>query len=76
MALGAQQVLEKSPATRNQARDHLIAACVYSQMLCQLSYSRYGLTGGQSPRPYSGIYTNFDAEQEVCMMELLTASLA
>ena len=29
-----------SPATRNRARDHLIAAAVYSQMLYQLSYSR------------------------------------
>ena len=25
-------------ATRNRARDHLIAANIYSQMLCQLSY--------------------------------------
>ena len=25
-------------ATRNRARDHLIAAIIYSQMLCQLSY--------------------------------------
>ena len=29
-----------SPATRNRTRDHLITACVYSQMLYQLSYSR------------------------------------
>jgi hypothetical protein len=29
-----------SPATRNRARDHLIAAAVYSQILYQLSYSR------------------------------------
>ena len=29
-----------SPATRNRTRDHLITALVYSQMLCQLSYSR------------------------------------
>ena len=29
-----------SPATRNRTRDHLIAAKLYSQMLCQLSYSR------------------------------------
>ena len=29
-----------SPATRNRTRDHLIAARLYSQMLCQLSYSR------------------------------------
>ena len=31
---------QKSPATRNRTRDHLMAACVYSQMLYQLSYSR------------------------------------
>ncbi len=30
----------KSPATRNRTRDHLIPAMFYSQMLCQLSYSR------------------------------------
>ncbi len=30
----------KPPVTRNRTRDHLIAAGVYSQMLCQLSYSR------------------------------------
>ena len=29
-----------NPDTRNRARDHLIAAQVYSQMLCQLSYVR------------------------------------
>ena len=28
------------PATRNRTRDHLITALIYSQMLCQLSYSR------------------------------------
>ena len=33
-------ILCKSPATRNRARDHLIAAVIYSQMLYQLSYSR------------------------------------
>ena len=31
---------EKSPATRNRTRDHLIAAALYSQMLYQLSYRR------------------------------------
>ena len=31
----------RSPATRNRTRDHLITAQIYSQMLCQLSYSRY-----------------------------------
>ena len=31
---------ETSPDTRNRTRDHLIAANVYSQMLCQLSYVR------------------------------------
>ena len=30
----------RAPATRNRARDHLMAASVYSQMLCQLSYGR------------------------------------
>ena len=30
-----------NPATRNRTRDHLIAAVVYSQMLYQLSYSRF-----------------------------------
>ena len=30
----------ETPATRNRTRDHLIAAAIYSQMLCQLSYSR------------------------------------
>ena len=30
------------PATRNRARDHLITVMLYSQMLCQLSYSRIG----------------------------------
>ena len=30
----------KNPATRNRARDHLISATIYSQMLYQLSYSR------------------------------------
>ena len=30
----------RAPATRNPARDHLMAASVYSQMLCQLSYGR------------------------------------
>ena len=30
-----------NPATRNRTRDHLITAQIYSQMLCQLSYSRY-----------------------------------
>ena len=30
----------KSPATRNRTRDHLIAATLDSQMLCQLSFSR------------------------------------
>ena len=29
-----------NPATRNRTRDHLITAQIYSQMLCQLSYSR------------------------------------
>ena len=29
-----------NPATRNRAKDHLIAAEIYSQMLYQLSYSR------------------------------------
>ena len=29
-----------SPATRNRTRDHLIAAKLCSQMLCQLSYSQ------------------------------------
>ena len=29
------------PATRNRTRDHLIPASVYSQMLYQLSYSRF-----------------------------------
>ena len=33
----------ESPATRNQTRDHLIAAANYSQMLYQLSYSRLDL---------------------------------
>ena len=28
------------PATRNRTSDHLITALIYSQMLCQLSYSR------------------------------------
>lgn len=32
----------QSPATRNRTRDHLITAWIYSQMLCQLSYSRIG----------------------------------
>ena len=32
---------EESPASRNQTRDHLITASVYSQMLYQLSYSRF-----------------------------------
>ena len=32
----------QNPATRNRARDHLIAAGFYSQMLYQLSYSRLG----------------------------------
>ena len=36
----AKRGVRGSPATRNRARDHLIAACVYSQMLCQLSYGR------------------------------------
>ena len=36
------------PATRNRTRDHLMAANVYSQMLCQLSYSRYECAGGES----------------------------
>ena len=31
---------ETNPDTRNRTRDHLIAANVYSQMLCQLSYVR------------------------------------
>ena len=31
---------KECPATRNRTRDHLIAARIYSQMLCQLSYSR------------------------------------
>ena len=31
---------DKSPATRNRTRDHLISATLYSQMLYQLSYSR------------------------------------
>ena len=30
-----------NPATRNRTRDHLIAAVIYSQMLYQLSYSRW-----------------------------------
>ena len=30
----------KDPATRNRARDHLIVAAIYSQMLYQLSYSQ------------------------------------
>ena len=29
-----------NPVTRNRTRDHLIAALIYSQMLCQLSYDR------------------------------------
>ena len=29
---------EVNLATRNRARDHLIATNIYSQMLCQLSY--------------------------------------
>ena len=33
----------ESPATRNRTRDHLIPAMFYSQMLCQLSYSRLSL---------------------------------
>ena len=38
------QTSTHSPATRNRTRDHLMAANVYSQMLCQLSYSRYDTT--------------------------------
>ena len=30
----------RNPATRNRTRDHMISARLYSQMLCQLSYSR------------------------------------
>ena len=30
----------RNPVTRNRTRDHLIAALIYSQMLCQLSYDR------------------------------------
>ena len=33
--------LQGNPATRNRTRDHLIAAVIYSQMLYQLSYSRW-----------------------------------
>jgi hypothetical protein len=33
-------LMDKSPATRNRTRDHLIAAALYSQMLYQLSYRR------------------------------------
>ena len=36
----AHALMNKSPATRNRTRDHLIAAVIYSQMLYQLSYSR------------------------------------
>ena len=32
-----------TPATRNQTRDHLMAADFYSQMLYQLSYTRLGI---------------------------------
>ena len=38
-----------SPATRNRTRDHLIAARLYSQMLCQLSYSRSWRPANPSP---------------------------
>ena len=38
-----------SPATRNRTRDHLIAARLYSQMLCQLSYSRRCQPAGTTP---------------------------
>ena len=41
-ALGANLATDErsNPDTRNRTRDHLIAAYVYSQMLCQLSYVR------------------------------------
>ena len=39
-ALGRAGLRYKNLATRNRTRDHLIAARLYSQMLCQLSYSR------------------------------------
>ena len=39
--LGAMRGAQANPATRNRTRDHLIAAAIYSQMLYQLSYSRF-----------------------------------
>ena len=41
-----------NPATRNRTRDHLIAANVYSQMLCQLSYSQSCCARGASQAPH------------------------
>ena len=42
---GALGVGARNPATRTRARDHLIAAGLYSQMLYQLSYSRLAQEG-------------------------------
>ena len=39
-----------NPVTRNQTRDHLMAALIYSQMICQLSYDRLVLL---RPQPMS-----------------------
>ena len=52
-----------SPATRNRTRDHLIAAKLYSQMLCQLSYSR--LVAWQ-PTIFPAIKQRRDQEAGVC----------
>ena len=50
----------QNPATRNRARDHLIAAGFYSQMLYQLSYSRLGASDWQMQ--FEGIWQRFVTE--------------
>ena len=58
---------ERTPATRNRARDHLISANVYSQMLCQLSYSRLVVAQPEVPQTCHVHLLFLLAEQQTLM---------
>ena len=60
----------ETPATRNRTRDHLIAAAIYSQMLCQLSYSRIVFHNLIKNRTFWGVPPPCDPRTRHCLPNL------